>query len=69
MATGKVLWYNSAKRFGFIKPDDGSHDVFIQEDTIKAAGRDKLVSGEAVSYELGARNGHGKLAARNLKFF
>src|SRR5437763_763259 len=38
MATGIVKWYNPAKRFGFIKPDDGSSDVFVHVSALEEAG-------------------------------
>lgn len=49
--TGKVKFYNSQKGFGFIKPDDGSRDVFVG---IKALPRgvDTLLPDQRVSYKI-----------------
>jgi len=38
MAAGTVKWFNIEKGFGFIQPQDGSKDVFVQSSTIGDAG-------------------------------
>lgn len=49
MHTGTVKWYNTEKRFGFIKADSGG-DVFIHEKTLKAAQLETLIAGQKVMF-------------------
>jgi CspA family cold shock protein len=65
MATGTVKWFNPAKRFGFIKPDDNSSDVFVHISALEAAGLNMLDEGQRVQYDLAENK--GKTSAANLK--
>lgn len=65
MATGVVKWFNPAKRFGFIKPDDGGQDVFVHISALEAAGLSMLDENQKVQYEL--TDSKGKTSATNLK--
>ncbi len=66
MPTGTVKWFNPAKRFGFIEPDDGSVDVFVHISAVEEAGLSILTEGQKVEYEVVSRP-DGKTAAGNLK--
>lgn len=52
MATGTVKWFNDAKGFGFITPDDGSADVFAHFSQIKEDGFKSLKEGDKVQFEV-----------------
>ena len=65
MATGIVKWFNPAKGFGFIQPENGGSDVFVHISALEAAGLKTLNEGQRVSYELETQR--GKTAATNLK--
>jgi cold shock protein len=52
MTTGIVKWFNDAKGFGFIKPDDGSDDVFAHFSAIQMDGFRSLKEGQRVSFEV-----------------
>jgi len=61
METGIVKWFNDAKGFGFIMPEDGSKDVFVHfSKIISDDGHRSLVANQRVSYvtEEGAKGPH-----------
>ncbi len=65
MPTGVVKWFDPAKGFGFIVPDDGGNDVFVHVSAVERAGLHSLNEGQKVEYEpVPSRD--GKLAAENL---
>ena len=65
MATGVVKWFNSAKGYGFIAPDEGGNDVFVHISAVERAGMSSLNEGQKLSYEI-ARD-KGRESAANLK--
>ncbi|HLF39828.1 MAG TPA: cold-shock protein [Burkholderiales bacterium] len=51
MATGIVKWFNDAKGFGFITPDDGGEEVFAHFSEIQGNGHKSLKEQQRVSFE------------------
>ncbi len=52
MATGTVKWFNEAKGFGFISPNEGGEDVFVHFRAIVGDGFKTLAEGQTVVYEV-----------------
>jgi CspA family cold shock protein len=51
MATGTVKWFNDAKGYGFITPDDGTKDLFVHHSSIDGVGFKSLAENAKVEYE------------------
>jgi len=66
MPSGVVKFFNEAKGFGFISPDDGSNDVFVHISAVERSGLGALSDGDAVTFELEQDRRSGKLAAVDL---
>jgi CspA family cold shock protein len=66
MATGVVKWFNSTKGYGFIQPDDGSSDVFVNISAVERSGLGSLNEGQKLTYELERDQRSGKMSAGQL---
>jgi CspA family cold shock protein len=66
MTAGTVKFFNAAKGFGFIQPDDGSKDVFVHISAVERAGLPGLSENQKVSFEV-ERGRDGRVSATNLK--
>lgn len=52
MPTGRVKWFNNAKGYGFILPEEGGDDLFAHYSSIVMDGYKTLKAGQLVSYEV-----------------
>ncbi len=52
MPTGTVKWFNDAKGYGFITPDDGGEDLFAHFSAIQMSGFKTLKEGQKVQFEI-----------------
>jgi CspA family cold shock protein len=50
MATGRVKWFNNAKGYGFILPDNGESDLFAHYTSIEMDGYKTLKAGQVVTF-------------------
>ncbi len=66
MPIGKVKFFNDAKGFGFIAPEDGGDDAFVHISAVERSGMRTLSQDQRVSYDL-EPDRNGKTCATNLK--
>lgn len=65
VATGVVRWFNGAKGYGFIAPNDGGEDVYAHHSAIETQGCTYLEEGQKVEYDIQA--GTKGLQAANIR--
>ena len=66
MTTGTVKFFNESKGYGFIAPDGGGNDAFVQISAVERSGMRSLRQDQRVTYDLQQDN-RGKMSAVNLK--
>jgi CspA family cold shock protein len=67
MPSGTIKFFNSAKGFGFIAPDDGGSDIFVHISAVERSGLSGLNEGDQVAFEVERDRRSGKVAATNLQ--
>ena len=65
MSTGTVKWFNDAKGFGFVTPDDGGADLFAHFSAIQNNGFKSLQENQRVSFDV--TTGQKGLQASNIR--
>jgi CspA family cold shock protein len=61
MPSGKIKMFNEEKGFGFIKPEDGSNDIFFHVSALREG--DEIAVGQFVTFEMGVDQKSGKSKA------
>lgn len=67
MTKGTVKFYNDNKGYGFIAPDDGSHDVFVHATALERAGLHGLREGQKVTFDTAEDRRSGKIAVSTIE--
>ena len=52
MQSGKVKWFNPEKGYGFIRPNDGSEDIFLHISAVEEAGLGMLEPGQEIKFNI-----------------
>ena len=65
MPIGTVKWFNDAKGFGFVTPEDGGKDLFAHFSAIQGSGFKTLKEGQRVAFDV--TSGPKGLQAANIR--
>lgn len=57
MQKGTVKFFNNAKGFGFIAPEDGSKDVFVHVSALQKCGLETLNENDNVEFSVEEHKG------------
>jgi CspA family cold shock protein len=49
---GTVKFFNAAKGYGFIAPDEGGKDIFVHITAVQQSGIPELAEGTKLSFEI-----------------
>ena len=52
MKTGTVKWFSLTKGYGFIHPDDGGPNIFVDIFAVECAGMIRLKEGQRLTFEI-----------------
>ena len=66
MASGTVKWFNATKGFGFIAPDTGGKDIFVNISAVERAGLTGLQDNQKVTFDVESGR-DGRESAANLR--
>jgi cold shock protein len=66
MPSGTVKWFDPTRGYGFIHPDDGSRDVFVDISAVEQSELRQVVEAQKVLFDL-EDGRQAKLAAANLR--
>ena len=66
MHKGTVKWFNETKGYGFIKPDQGTDDVFVHISAVNKSGLRTLKENQVVSFDIVEDSRSKKSNAQNL---
>ncbi len=50
--SGIVKFFNTEKGYGFIRPDDGSRDIFVHISAVQQSGLGNLVEGQRIAFDI-----------------
>ena len=67
MTIGTVKFFNAARGYGFITPEDAGPDVFLHISALEAAGIRSVSEGDRLSFDAVMDQRKGKTNAQNVK--
>ncbi len=51
-SSGTVKWFDIAKGYGFVQPDDGGKEIFVHLSAVQRSGLTGLTEGQRISFDV-----------------